>query len=200
MRKALTIVIAALALSLGGVAAVAADPGNGKGNGPPATVPGSPGDDCSHGNSGKPCRPDPQPTHGKDCDDHGNARGNEDHCAPTETTPTDTTPTDTTPTTPTDTTPTDTTPVDTTPVDTTPEDKPSTTVPESTPGPAPAPESAPSAPGSVASPTRPKTKAAKAKAAKAKVTIVKVSKPKPNGVVVVTTADGKRHTAVMGSG
>src|SRR5437870_6107887 len=42
--------------------------------------PGSPGDDCSHGNSDQPCKPDPQPGHGSECDDHGNARGNEDHC------------------------------------------------------------------------------------------------------------------------
>ncbi|HEU5280063.1 MAG TPA: hypothetical protein VFU26_14325, partial [Gaiellaceae bacterium] len=62
-----------------GVSAAFADPGNGNGNGPPTTVPGSPGDDCSHGNSGKDCRPDPS-ENGKDCEDHGNARGNEDHC------------------------------------------------------------------------------------------------------------------------
>jgi hypothetical protein len=48
--------------------------------------PGSPGDDCSHGNSDKPCKPDPQPGHGSECDDHGNASGNEDHCAATTTT------------------------------------------------------------------------------------------------------------------
>jgi hypothetical protein len=49
--------------------------------------PGSPGDDCSHGNSDKPCKPDPQPGHGSECDDHGNASGNEDHCAATTTAP-----------------------------------------------------------------------------------------------------------------
>jgi hypothetical protein len=48
--------------------------------------PGSPGDDCSHGNSDKPCKPDPQPGHGSECDDHGNASGSEDHCAATTTT------------------------------------------------------------------------------------------------------------------
>jgi hypothetical protein len=47
--------------------------------------PGSPGDDCSHGNSDKPCKPDPQPGHGSECDDHGNASGNEDHCTATTT-------------------------------------------------------------------------------------------------------------------
>jgi hypothetical protein len=35
---------------------------------------------CSHGNSGASCRPDPQPSHGKDCDQPNND-GNEDHCA-----------------------------------------------------------------------------------------------------------------------
>jgi hypothetical protein len=45
----------------------------------PPTPPGSPGDDCSHGNSNQPCKPDPS-TNGKDCEDHGNAKGNEDHC------------------------------------------------------------------------------------------------------------------------
>jgi hypothetical protein len=71
-----------------GVSAALADPGGG--NGPPTTVPGSPGDDCSHGNSGKDCRPDPN-QNGKDCEDHGNARGNEDHCDQTGTTTTDST-------------------------------------------------------------------------------------------------------------
>ncbi len=39
--------------------------------------------DCHHGNSNKPCRPDPQPTHGKDCThpSKGNPAGiNQDHC------------------------------------------------------------------------------------------------------------------------
>ena len=71
-----------------GVSAAFADPGNG--NGPPTTVPGSPGDDCSHGNSGGDCRPDPN-QNGQDCEDHGNASGNEDHCDQADTTTTDTT-------------------------------------------------------------------------------------------------------------
>jgi hypothetical protein len=80
-----------------GVSAALADPGNG--NGPPAsTVPGSPGDDCSHGNSDQDCKPDPS-ENGKDCDDHGNARGNEDHCAPATTTTTTPSTTTTTPST-----------------------------------------------------------------------------------------------------
>jgi hypothetical protein len=200
MKRIIVLIVGALVLALGVVAAVAADPGHG--NGPPATVPGSPGGDCSHGNSDQDCRPDPQPEHGQDCEDHGVAQGNEDHCAPVDTTPTDTTPTDTTPTdtTPTETTPTETTPTEPTP--TTPEVTTSTetapTDPESTPGPAAAPESAPSAPGSVASQTPQKTVKPKAKK-KAATKIVKVT-PKPDGIVIVTTADGKRHTAVMGSG
>jgi hypothetical protein len=68
-----------------GVSAAFADPGNGNGNGPPTTVPGSPGDDCSHGNSGAACRPDPN-QNGQDCEDHGKARGNEDHCDAVDTT------------------------------------------------------------------------------------------------------------------
>ena len=96
-----------------GVSAALADPGSG--NGPPTTVPGSPGDDCSHGDSGSDCRPDPN-QNGKDCEDHGNARGNEDHCDQTGTTTTDTTSTtETTTTTSTSTTTeTVTTPVTTT--------------------------------------------------------------------------------------
>jgi hypothetical protein len=55
-------------------------------DGPPGQGP------CSHGNSGKECKPDPQPDHGEECDEHGPNEGgvNEDHCAvdPTETTET----------------------------------------------------------------------------------------------------------------
>jgi hypothetical protein len=41
-------------------------------------------DGCDHGNTGKPCKPDPQPSHGKDCETHGNHGGiNEDHCSGT---------------------------------------------------------------------------------------------------------------------
>lgn len=46
---------------------------------------GPPGQgECEHGNSGQPCRPDPQPSHGADCDEHGPFEGgvNEDHCLP----------------------------------------------------------------------------------------------------------------------
>jgi hypothetical protein len=61
-------------VALGGVAAAGAQPG--------PNNPGSPGDNCSHGNANKPCKDDPQPERGKDCLDHGMARGNEDHCGP----------------------------------------------------------------------------------------------------------------------
>jgi len=106
LRLHLAKVLALAGLLLAGIGASAALAASGNnGNGPPTTVPGSPGDDCSHGNSGKDCRPDPN-QNGKDCEDHGNARGNEDHCqasVPTTTTTT-TTPTTTTTTTQTTTT------------------------------------------------------------------------------------------------
>jgi hypothetical protein len=48
-------------------------------NGPPSSPPGQ--GECQHGNSGQECKPDPQPEHGKDCEEHGNQGGvNEDHC------------------------------------------------------------------------------------------------------------------------
>lgn len=44
-------------------------------------------DGCDHGNSNKPCKDDPQPDHGSECDVHGNHGGvNEDHCNGTTTT------------------------------------------------------------------------------------------------------------------
>lgn len=98
--------------------------------------PAPPGKDpCSHGNTGKPCRPDPQPDRGKDCEKHGKEGGvNEDHCKgettppptnppPTNPPPTNPPPTNPPPTTPppTQTTPGETTPpVTTTPAPTTP--------------------------------------------------------------------------------
>lgn len=57
-------------------------------------------DGCDHGNTSKPCRPDPQPDHGQDCVEHGNHGGiNEDHCLVTTTTtrPNETTTTTTAP-------------------------------------------------------------------------------------------------------
>lgn len=89
MKRIILLAVAAAALSVGGfaVAGMAA---------PPPGVPGSPGDDCSRGASGQDCRPDPQPEHGQDCDDHGVARGNEDHCDAAETTTDETTTEETT--------------------------------------------------------------------------------------------------------
>lgn len=169
--------------------------------------------DCSHGATGKPCKPDPQPEHGKDCEKHGKNGGvNEDHCKPpttptdtTPTTPTDTTPTtptDTTPTTPTDTvptTPTDTVPTTTTPVETTPTVTTITTAPPTTP----VTETTVVTPSVV----KKKKKVAvvhpkpdKPKVAKKKAKIVKVSKPNKQGLVKIKLSNGKTVTGVMGSG
>jgi hypothetical protein len=131
-----------------GVSAALATPGTTpNGGNPPSTVPGSPGDDCSHGNSGKDCRPDPN-ENGKDCEDHGNARGNEDHCDQATPTTTDTTTTTSTTTT-TESTTSTTTQTTTTPTNTTPETRttPSTTTTPATP--------AGSAPAENAPPTKP---------------------------------------------
>ena len=137
MRKhLLTCVLALLVGVLGFAVSGIAVAGNGK----PPSPPGQ--GDCEHGNAAKPCKDDPQPDKGKDCQAHGNKGGvDEDHCKEEETTPTDTTPSETTPTetTPTDTIPTDTTPSGTTPADTTPSTTtssnsttPSSTVPQET--------------------------------------------------------------------
>ncbi len=72
MKRLLLLFSLVAVLALGVVSAIGADPG--------PNNPGSPGDVCSHGASNKPCRDDPQPERGKDCLDHGMARGNEDHC------------------------------------------------------------------------------------------------------------------------
>ncbi|HEX5468410.1 MAG TPA: hypothetical protein VFW80_05125 [Gaiellaceae bacterium] len=78
MRKLFVMAALGLLLAAGVTAAAFATPGNNN--------PGSPGGTCSHGASDKPCKDDPQPAHGQDCDDHGVAHGNEDHCAPGDTT------------------------------------------------------------------------------------------------------------------
>ncbi len=114
MRRIAYLLGAVVLLAAGVAVAAYATPGND----PPGRDP------CSHGATGKPCRPDPQPDRGKDCDHHGKQGGvNEDHCKPpTTTVPTTTVPTTTVPTTtvPTTTTPTTTTPTTTTPTTTTP--------------------------------------------------------------------------------
>ena len=70
------LVVLALGVMTGGVAA-----GFAASSAPPTPPPGQ--GDCSHGNTGKVCKPDPQPEQGKDCDTHGNpgvGGVNEDHC------------------------------------------------------------------------------------------------------------------------
>jgi hypothetical protein len=98
LHAAKVLALAGLLVAGVGASGALATAGTPAAGGPPSTVPGSPGDDCSHGNSDKDCRPDPS-ENGQDCDDHGNARGNEDHCEQAPTTTTDTTTTNTTTTT-----------------------------------------------------------------------------------------------------
>ena len=73
MKKiALLIVVAATMALMGLATAGLAAPPEG---GPPGQG------ECGHGNSQKPCKEDPQPDKGKDCEEHGNHGGvNEDHC------------------------------------------------------------------------------------------------------------------------
>lgn len=92
MKYALMILASIMVMAAGVSVAVA---GNGHGGTPPGQG------ECSHGNSNKPCKDDPNPEHGKDCEEHGKYGGvNEDHCTPTTTIPTTTIPTTPTPTTP----------------------------------------------------------------------------------------------------
>jgi hypothetical protein len=50
---------------------------------PHGNPPGNDGQLC-HGHNQASCRPDPQPSHGQDCQPHGNnPDGNDDHCAST---------------------------------------------------------------------------------------------------------------------
>jgi hypothetical protein len=224
MLKNVAVLLAAATMIVAGAVAATALGGN-----PHGQPPGQ--DPCSHGATGKPCKPDPQPEHGKDCEKHGKNGGvNEDHCKPDETTPTDTTPTDTTPTTPTDTTPT--TPTETVPTQTTvhpgqrcPPGMTPTAGKDGQPGndecefpktgttpsvpPAVAPPATTAPPVATTPPTKttppvtsskpPVTEKPKPKAKPKIVKVVKVTK-KPNGVVKITTSDGKTHTGIMGSG
>jgi len=170
-RIILTVVLGALLL-VGGltVAGVAA---------PPPSNPGSPGDDCSHGNSNKPCKEDPSPN-GKDCEDHGRARGNEDHCLPGETT-------DTTDTTDTTTTTTETTTEETTTSET-------TTTEETTSTP-----DTPDAPPAVVTPVNnPPVVVTREQDSGGKVIIVK--KNKKTGAVEIKRPGGKFVPAIQGQG
>ncbi len=194
---------------------------------PPSGNPGSPGDNCSHGNSNQECRDDPS-DNGQDCDEHGNASGNEDHCdGTTTTTTTETTTTD------------ETTTDETTTVDTTTTDETTTQETVTTPsGPRCPPGMFPTAgkdgaPGNdeceyppisasrctlvpafkclgidivpgpldpgVTTPSDPSvtvTYKGKVQGSKKIVRVVKKSK----GVLVITTADGKKHVAIQGQG
>lgn len=71
-RRAAATVLAVAAIGLAGQSAIASPPSDPPGQG-----------ECNHGNSQASCRPDPQPSHGADCDEHGPNDGgvNEDHCA-----------------------------------------------------------------------------------------------------------------------
>lgn len=89
MKKLVLLSAMVAAFALGGAAALAGNLDK------PSSPPGQ--GDCEHGNSQKPCKDDPQPEHGKDCEEHGNQGGvNEDHCL-VETTPVETVPDPTTP-------------------------------------------------------------------------------------------------------
>ena len=77
MRKWLLMIAAAATLAVPSAVAFADQP------------PAPPGQgECEHGNSGQECKPDPQPEHGQDCEEHGPFEGgvNEDHCLLTTTT------------------------------------------------------------------------------------------------------------------
>ena len=107
------------------------------GNGTPGSPPGR--GECEHGNSGNPCRDDPQPERGKDCELHGNQGGvNEDHCggvtAPEPPPPTTTVSAPPPPTTTVTTTTTTTTTQTTTSAPSNPPPPPTTTSPPATPG------------------------------------------------------------------
>lgn len=109
MKKWLLSFVVASMFAVGLVAASALANVNDKPPSPPGQGP------CEHGNAQKPCKDDPQPDHGKDCDEHGKKGGvNEDHCKGNDTTTTVTTTTTSTPTTTTGTTTTGTTTTGTT--------------------------------------------------------------------------------------
>lgn len=74
------ILIVASLVSIGVLAATGIASANPPEGGPPGQG------ECDHGNSQQSCKPDPQPSHGQDCDEHGNHGGvNEDHCSPAPT-------------------------------------------------------------------------------------------------------------------
>ena len=84
MKSLLAAVVLACGMAIAGFGAAhaLADPPIG---GPPGKNP------CEHGNAQKPCKEDPQPDHGADCEEHGKGGVNEDHCLDETTTTTTTT-------------------------------------------------------------------------------------------------------------
>lgn len=177
MKRIVLMVVAATAIMLGGIgaayAASADKPGDPPGQGP-----------CEHGNSGKPCREDPN-DHGKDCEEHGPKEGgvNEDHCLGDETTTTDTTTT----------TETTTTVETTTTQETTTSDQP-TTPGETTPTPS---DPAPVVPADPPA-NEPGVTVTKEQDSEGNVVIVK--KNKKTGAVAVKRPGGKFVPAIQGQG
>jgi len=103
MKKLIVIFALAFTGSLGFVAAGYADK-------PPAPPGKNP---CAHGETGKPCKPDPN-QNGKDCEEHGKSGGvNEDHCANETQPPTNPSPTNPPPPSPPSTNPSSTLPATT---------------------------------------------------------------------------------------
>ena len=94
LRFKIVQLVAMVGLLIAGIGVSVALASNG--NGPPSSPPGQ--GECEHGNSGQECKPDPQPEHGQECDEHGPNEGgvNEDHCLSTTTTTTPSTSTTTT--------------------------------------------------------------------------------------------------------
>ena len=127
----------ALLVALAAIAWFTVEPAYGQ---KPPSPPGQ--GECAHGNSQKPCKEDPQPDRGKDCEEHGPKEGgvNEDHCKGTPTTPEETTPEETTPE---ETTPEETT---STPTETTPETPAKPEAPASPESPSSSAPEAPAAP------------------------------------------------------
>ena len=172
-KHAVTVLLALCVGVLGFGASGIAVAGNG--NPPPGQG------ECGHGNSDKPCKDDPQPDKGKDCEEHGNSGGvNEDHCNG-QTTPTETTTTETTETT--ETTTETTTTTDTTPTETTSSQPISET--------AKTEEAKPTAPATVADASEAtESKAAESKAPPSFVGLPPVAEPKEKPATVQSAVAG----------
>ena len=191
MKKLVLLSAMLAAFALGGAAALAGNLDK------PSSPPGQ--GECEHGNSQKPCKDDPQPDRGKDCEEHGNQGGvNEDHCliqtTPVETVPDSTTPDPTTPelTTPGPTTPESTPSAPTTPAQPdAPKGNPGATV---QPTPVPAPESAQPV-AETAQTDSSATEKPKVLAPKVRVLGAMTAKPSPAQVAAVATRPTKAPQA-----